>query len=374
MLRVFDINSDEIIPVCVVATMSSGKSTFLNAILSEEILPEKNEACTARALAVINIPGNLNTKAYIKKNDGNKYAVDIINADTVSNINADEDVTDVLIVKNITTLINTDKSIVLVDTPGVNNSGDVRHGERTKEVLEQLNIGVIVYILNATQLATNDDEVLLQMVVDYVKKKENIKIIFVLNKIDMLDEEKESISGTIKNAIAYIKEQGIDDFEIFPVSALSAKTFRLKLNSKSMTKTQERHINQNYHEYKDNGKSILKYMNSYNQTGKQYYIGNECITEYQLRRAIENTGIVEIEKAIEKITVSFEQQELKNIKKLDTYTHLEGIYSPKRRTHNRANYSGKAYWNCKKCGQVNGDNKECLYCKEPNVKWVRAFD
>ena len=41
MLRVFDINSNEIIPVCVVATMSSGKSTFLNAILSEEILPEK---------------------------------------------------------------------------------------------------------------------------------------------------------------------------------------------------------------------------------------------------------------------------------------------------------------------------------------------
>ena len=167
---------------------------------------------------------------------------------------------------------------------------------------------------------------------------------------------------------------GIDDFEIFPVSALSAKTFRLKLNSKSMTKTQERHINQNYHEYKDNGKSILKYMNSYNQTGKEYYIGNECITEYQLRRAIENTGIVEIEKAIEKITVSFEQQELRNIKKLDAYTHLEGIYSPKRRTHNRANYSGKVYWNCKKCGQVNGDNKECLYCKESNVKWVRAFD
>ena len=374
MLRVFDINSNEIIPVCVVATMSSGKSTFLNAILSEEILPEKNEACTARALAVINIPGNLNTKAYIKKNDGNKYAVDIINADTVSNINADEDVTDVLIVKDIPTLINTGKTIVLFDTPGVNNSGDIRHAERTTEVLEQLNKGLIVYLLNATQLATNDDEVLLQMVVDYVKKKENIKIIFVLNKIDMLDEEKESISGTIKNAVTYIKEQGIDDFEIFPVSALSAKTFRLKLNSKSLTKTQERHINQNYHEYKDNGKSILKYMNSYNQTGKQYYIGNECITEYQLRRAIENTGIVEIEKAIEKITVSFEQQELKNIKKLDTYTHLEGIYSPKRRTHNRANYSGKAYWNCKKCGQVNGDNKECLYCKEPNVKWVRAFD
>ena len=152
MLRVFDINSNEIIPVCVVATMSSGKSTFLNAILSEEILPEKNEACTARALAVLNSTFNLNTKAYIKKTDGNKYAVDIIGADTVSNINADEDVTDVLIVKNITTLINTDKSIVLVDTPGVNNSGDVRHGERTKEVLEQLNIGVIVYILNALNL------------------------------------------------------------------------------------------------------------------------------------------------------------------------------------------------------------------------------
>lgn len=374
MLRVFDINSNEIIPVCVVSTMSSGKSTFLNAILSEEILPEKNEACTARALAVINIPGNLNTKAYIKKNDGNKYAVDIINADTVSNINADEDVTDVLIVKNITTLINTDKSIVLVDTPGVNNSGDVRHGERTKEVLEQLNIGVIVYILNATQLATNDDEILLEMVIDYVKKKGNIKIIFVLNKIDMLDEEKESISDTIKNATSYIKEHGIEEFDIFPLSALSAKTLRLKLNSKSLTKTQERHVSQNYHEYMDNGKSILQYIDLYNEMGKKYYIGDECITEYQLRRAIDNTGIVEIERKIQEILISFAQKQLTDIKKLDEYTILDGVYSPKRKVHNYANYLGKAHWNCKKCGQINGENEECLYCKEPNIKWTRVVD
>lgn len=73
MLSRFGINNEEIIPVCVMATMSSGKSTFLNAILGEEILPEKNEACTARALAVLNKPGAAETKAYIRKNDGKNY-------------------------------------------------------------------------------------------------------------------------------------------------------------------------------------------------------------------------------------------------------------------------------------------------------------
>ncbi len=374
MLSKFGINNDEIVPVCVMATMSSGKSTFLNAILGDGILPEKNEACTARVLAILNKPNTIDTKAYIYKNNGEKYAIPIYYKNTISKINDDENISDVLIIKDIPTLMNSKKSIVLFDTPGVNNSGDLRHAEITQDILKQLKNGVIVYILNATQLATNDDELLLQMVVEHLKKNKNIKIIFVLNKIDMLDEDKESILGIMETAYQYITDHGINEFTLFPLSALSAKTFRMKLNEKSLTKTEQRHMNQNYCEYKNDSNSMLKYVHYYNQKNKEYLIDGKNISEYDLRRAIENTGIVEIEREIERLIISQEYQLPKNIDKLKNYFQLEGVYSRKRKSKNIENYSGEVFWICKNCKQVNGTNDICLHCKKPNIKWTKAID
>lgn len=50
MLSRFGINNGEIIPVCVMATMSSGKSTFLNAILGEEILRSKKRSLYSKSI------------------------------------------------------------------------------------------------------------------------------------------------------------------------------------------------------------------------------------------------------------------------------------------------------------------------------------
>ena len=42
------INENEVYPMVVMATMSSGKSTLINALLGQQILPSRNEACTAK--------------------------------------------------------------------------------------------------------------------------------------------------------------------------------------------------------------------------------------------------------------------------------------------------------------------------------------
>ena len=42
------------IEVFVMATMSSGKSTLINALLSKKLLPSSNEACTTTITKVIN--------------------------------------------------------------------------------------------------------------------------------------------------------------------------------------------------------------------------------------------------------------------------------------------------------------------------------
>lgn len=371
MLKKFDIDDNEIITVCVIATMSSGKSTFLNAVFGEEILPEKNEACTAKALTVINVPGVRDTKAYIHKQDGKKYAVDLFYPNTVAKINLDENITDVLIVKDISSIQNTDRSVVFVDTPGINNSNDIRHFERTKEILDQLKKGVIVYLMNATQLATNDDELLLQMVINHIKNNSDVKVIFVLNKIDMLDEDRESILDIINTAKQYIKEHGLEDIKVFPLSALSAKTFRLKLNGKNMTKAEQRHMDQAYYEYQVLGKSMMQYVDLERTC---YMIDGQNVSAYALHRAIENTGIAEIERQIEHCIISFVQKSPKKLDNLKNYAKLEGVYSRKRKTKNYVDYRGKIDWICKKCKQVNGSNQECLNCKNPRLKCLKLKD
>ena len=370
VLEAFGIGDEKIIPICVIATMSSGKSTFLNAILGEEILPEKNEACTARALAVINNQYTKETRAYLHKKDGTKGVVEILSQGIMEKINADENVEAVLIEKNILSLANIKKQVVLIDTPGVNNSEDIRHAKRTEDILKQIQKGIIIYLLNATQLATNDDEILLQMVLDNIRKKPDVKIIFVLNKIDMLDEEKESISDAICVAKQYIKSHGLDDIKIFPISALSAKTFRMKLYGKRMTRIEERHLEQNFPEYYGTTKCMLQYVDSYNQCAKIYEIGGLKVAEYELRRAIENTGIVEIEKQIQSLILQQETEQVNpnSYYTFEGYKDLEGVYSRKRKSKNMKNYEGEVKWICKRCRQVNGDNSKCINCGASNVK------
>ncbi len=41
---------NKVYPTLVVSTMSSGKSTLINAIVGSELLPSMNRACTARAV------------------------------------------------------------------------------------------------------------------------------------------------------------------------------------------------------------------------------------------------------------------------------------------------------------------------------------
>ncbi len=51
------IDETKIFPMVVVATMSSGKSTLINALLGKEILPSSNRACTALRYSILDDDG-----------------------------------------------------------------------------------------------------------------------------------------------------------------------------------------------------------------------------------------------------------------------------------------------------------------------------
>ncbi|MCH8517841.1 MAG: hypothetical protein LAT68_16105, partial [Cyclobacteriaceae bacterium] len=120
-----------------------------------------------------------------------------------------------------------DMDIFFVDTPGPNNSQNNRHKEATYTYLkDEEKKPILIYILNATQLRTNDELHTLNEISKFLKKNKssNDRIIFVLNRIDDLDPEKEPLNEVISKTKQYLKDNfEISNPKIFPVSAEYAR-------------------------------------------------------------------------------------------------------------------------------------------------------
>ena len=70
--------NNELFKVLVVSTMSSGESTCINAIIGEDILLSKNQACISKLTYIINDDNSKNYKAYVRYNYDTKRVFCII--------------------------------------------------------------------------------------------------------------------------------------------------------------------------------------------------------------------------------------------------------------------------------------------------------
>lgn len=236
--------------VSVIATMSSGKSTLLNAILGKELLPAKNEACTA---TICRITDNKNLEEYKMRAetlDGKKIlSWQKANSEEISKLNEEgnNEGINIYLEGNISGVTSNEMKLVLIDTPGPNNSQNIEHKEATyKFIKDTKNNPLVLYVMNATQHGTNDDARLLREISEIIKtngKQSEERFIFALNKIDCFDPEKESIETLIENSKNYLKEFGIENPKIFPISAEAAKLIRLRKNGEVLSRTQQGNLN-----------------------------------------------------------------------------------------------------------------------------------
>lgn len=218
----------------VIATMSTGKSTFINAMLGHDLLPAANEATTATITHVID------DKSRGVNFSGERIARDGITIETLESIdlatmkvwNQDPDTHTINLRGNIRAIEHNDNvRLVLTDTPGPNNSQDPEHHRTTLGfVQDSTRNPLIIYMLNATQLGTKDDKTLLSLVADMMSKggkQSKDRFLFVVNKMDEFDPEKgENIEETLQNVNAYLQENRIQDPNIYPVSARMAYLLR----------------------------------------------------------------------------------------------------------------------------------------------------
>jgi len=229
VVKAFNMAKSSDFEVNVVATMSAGKSTLINSLLRQKLMPAKQEACTA-------------TITEIKDTDGECFTAKVYDADgtliqshpeltfeIMEKLNSNPAVSKIRAEGNIPFVSSEDVSLVLVDTPGPNNSRDPEHRAATYRMLSESSKAVVLYILNATQLAVNDDYNLLSHVADSMRvggKQSRDRFIFVVNKLDEFKKGEDSVDAAIAKVRDYLKDNGIENANIYPASALTALNIR----------------------------------------------------------------------------------------------------------------------------------------------------
>ena len=234
VIKAFNMAQSSDFEVNVVATMSAGKSTLINSLLQKKLMPAKQEACTATITEIKdNDASNFIAKAY--NANGNLIETDLdLNFKIMERLNSNPEVSKIRVEGNIPFVTADDVSLVLVDTPGPNNSRDPEHKAATYRMLSESSKTVVLYILNATQLAVNDDYNLLSHVADSMKvggKQSRDRFIFVVNKLDEFKKGEDSVESAINKVRDYLHDNGIENPNIYPASALTALNIRTVLTN-----------------------------------------------------------------------------------------------------------------------------------------------
>lgn len=219
---------DNVFPIHVIATMSSGKSTLINALLRKKLMPSKNEACTAIITEILDNDSTGYAATVYDRDDSQIKSIENLTYEDMNSLNDNENIAKVSIEGDVPFLNVTETKLKLVDTPGPNNARNTNHRETTYKNINSATENMILYILNYTQLATNDDENLLNYVAEEIRKggkETRDRFLFVINKMDAVGED-DSVPHAIEITRNYLAKHGIDDPQIFPCSAFTALGLR----------------------------------------------------------------------------------------------------------------------------------------------------
>lgn len=230
--------------VSVIATMSSGKSTLINALLGRELMPSKNEACTATIAKIKDVDELDHFEATYQDKDRRELGrFPELVLENMVEMNDNPNTAYINIQGNVPNIDSQGVQLVLVDTPGPNNSRTEDHKNHTYRIIKEKTKPMVLYVLNATQLQTNDDKELLTAVSEAMRvggKQSKDRFLFAVNKVDLFDPDKESVQGAIENVKEYLKKFDIENPNIFPTSAELAKVIRMSECGQTLTSAQKR--------------------------------------------------------------------------------------------------------------------------------------
>ena len=242
--------------VCVVATMSAGKSTLINAMLGTKLMPSAAAACTAiitRIKDTDQTDNHFRAKAF-KADDSLVCTHENLTYTDMSDLNSNEDISQVDICGDIPFVSSEDVSLVLIDTPGPDNARNPQHQITLQKHLTSSVKPLILFVMTGTY-ATSADINLLKSVAESMSnggKQSKDRFLFVINKLDNLNtEEGENPNKTLGDIRDFLGACDIVNPNLFPAAALPALNLRLMadcdksidINAREVTTANTRKLN-----------------------------------------------------------------------------------------------------------------------------------
>ncbi|MCC8051416.1 MAG: dynamin family protein [Clostridiales bacterium] len=268
--------------VLVTATMSAGKSTFINALAGKYISLAQNMACTSKIHTIIGKPFEDGCTC--------EYDHELVMMARQEELLSDneENAGEITVSTYLNGSLGGERMIIR-DSPGVNFSGETEHREITNRMIRGRKYDLLIYVMNATQLGTVDEATHL----DYVRScVGRTPVLFVVNKVDEFKpDEGENIGEIMEKLNAYLRMHGFRKPQICPISShaawLSKKAVDLKLN----------HVDQ---------RTLYNYIDKFEEMELPEYYGkyfpeirvrNECSEE---ERLLKMCGFAYVERLIKR--------------------------------------------------------------------------
>ena len=299
-------NSLPIKNIAICATMSAGKSTFVNALLGQDVLPARNEATTAKITSVYDKDGVNKMVGFAKKGNTITSISNNVDSRKINEWNENISVNHIYLQGDLDNIGNNGFIGVVHDTPGTNNSSDESHHEITMKFLKGPSLDALIYVANAEHLCITDEKNLLSHICEDVVKPRKIPILFILNKADNIDQEKEKIENVIEGYSLFLNKIGFEKPVIMPASSKAARLFKMALHRRSDKFTEAENdlfpiIVRKFTKRINLAKSSKDIVSLGASGNNSVLVDGEKYDHNQLKIALSHSGIEKIEKAIESL-------------------------------------------------------------------------
>lgn len=308
---------EDFFSVVVLGEFKRGKSTFINALLGEDLLITDVLPETATIQAIIHNPEKKAQVLFwdktVEEGPATKEFLMKYSAKELSGVSEIKYIK----IGHPTTFIN--EKVVLVDTPGVSDMNEQRV-QVTYDFIPKAN--AVLFVLDAVSPMKRSEK---EFIEEYLLKQGITKIIFILNKMDLFDDEEEDLEqylDLVKRRIgsAFEDTDKLSEIQLIPVSAYMAVKGIQENNDAWIQESNIRNVKERLQEILTEGDIERAKLNRYKD--RLNHIVSKWKLQSERELALYQTDIENLQKQYENI-LQIEENRADRYEIIDAYVERE---------------------------------------------------